>query len=479
MKTAAAYIRVSTDDQIEFSPDSQIARIRDWAKRNDYILPNEFIFMDEGISGRKAEKRPQFMRMIGLAKTKPKPFDAILLWKFSRFARNREDSIVYKSMLRKQYGIDVISISENLGDDKMSILIEALIEAMDEFYSINLAEEVKRGMTEKAKRGGVLSIPPFGYTIQDGTFVAIPEEAEIIRNTFERFADGESMLRIAKDLNTLGVRTHRGNKIENRTIDYWLNNPMYIGKIRWTPSGATKRNFENPDSMIVDGQHEPLIDVELWERAQEHIKKNKATYRPYYKPMQNISHWLVSVARCGLCGGPLVNCSGYFHCNNRGKGTCPGNGSVKATTLSNIVLSELHQIAEAKEYISVPIRKSKPKQANMNDVIEQQLQKAHTKLRRIKEAYENGVDTIEEYKINKQRITAEIAKIESERTQEPQTSPEEDFKALQQKVRNAVASLESNTTTAKEKNEIAREFIAEVVKTGLDGKDFNIFYQLI
>ena len=152
-KIAAAYIRVSTDDQIEYSPESQIKAIREYAKRNGYVLPNEFIFMDEGISGKTAGKRPAFMKMIGLAKTTPKPFDAILLWKFSRFARNREDSIVYKSMLRKQLGIDVISISENLGDDKMSILFEAMIEAMDEYYSINLAEEVKRGMTEKAKRG--------------------------------------------------------------------------------------------------------------------------------------------------------------------------------------------------------------------------------------------------------------------------------------------------------------------------------------
>ena len=82
------------------------------------------------------------MQMIGIAKSKPTPFSSILVWKFSRFARNREDSIVYKSMLRKQCGIDVVSISEQLGEDKTSILIEALLEAMDEYYSINLAEEV-------------------------------------------------------------------------------------------------------------------------------------------------------------------------------------------------------------------------------------------------------------------------------------------------------------------------------------------------
>ena len=143
MKTAAAYIRVSTEDQTEYSPASQLEKIREYAKHHDYILPDEYIFVDEGISGRNTAKRAAFNCMIGMAKQKPKPFDAILLWKFSRFARNREDSIVYKSMLRKQCGIDVISISENVGDDKMAVLIEAMIEAMDEYYSVNLSEEVR------------------------------------------------------------------------------------------------------------------------------------------------------------------------------------------------------------------------------------------------------------------------------------------------------------------------------------------------
>ena len=161
-KIAAAYIRVSTDDQVEYSPDAQLAEIRKYASTHSFILPEEFIFVDEGISGKNTGKRPEFNRMIGTAKLKPRPFDAILLWKFSRFARNREDSIVYKSMLRKELGIDVISISEPLTDDKMSIIMEAMIEAMDEYYSVNLAEEVKRGMTEKAKRGGLQSTPSFG-----------------------------------------------------------------------------------------------------------------------------------------------------------------------------------------------------------------------------------------------------------------------------------------------------------------------------
>lgn len=70
----------------------------------------------ESISGRKAEKRHDFQRMIGLAKTKPRPFSVIIVWKYSRFARNQEESIVYKSLLRRQCGIDVLSVSEPLVD---------------------------------------------------------------------------------------------------------------------------------------------------------------------------------------------------------------------------------------------------------------------------------------------------------------------------------------------------------------------------
>ena len=123
MKIAAAYVRVSTDDQLEFSPDSQLKNIKKYAKDNDMILPEEYIFIDEGISGRNTKNRAAFLRMVGIAQSKPKPFDVILVWKFSRFARNREDSVLYKSMLRKKYKIDVVSISEPIGNDNTSIIL--------------------------------------------------------------------------------------------------------------------------------------------------------------------------------------------------------------------------------------------------------------------------------------------------------------------------------------------------------------------
>ena len=161
-KTAAAYIRVSTDDQVELSPASQLVEIRKWASANGYFVPDEYVFVDEAKSGRKVTGRDDFRRLIATAKTKPKPFDAILLWKFSRFARNRDDAVYYKSILRKQLKIDVISIKEPIEDGKMGVIMESMIEAMDEYYSINLAEDVKRGMEEKHRRGELQSTPAFG-----------------------------------------------------------------------------------------------------------------------------------------------------------------------------------------------------------------------------------------------------------------------------------------------------------------------------
>ena len=228
MKIAAAYIRVSTDDQIEYSPESQRKAILAYAKAHDMIVPAEFVFCDEGISGRSA-KRPEFQRMIGTAKLKPAPFEVILVWKFSRFARNREDSIVYKSMLRKQCGIEVVSISEQLSEDKTSILIEALLEAMDEYYSINLAEEVVRGMSEKARRGGTLGRLAFGYRSEQGRAVIQEEAAAVVRRIFRDFEGGTPIKRSAADLNDCGITNGNGNLWDGRGVEYILRNPFYIG----------------------------------------------------------------------------------------------------------------------------------------------------------------------------------------------------------------------------------------------------------
>ena len=115
LNIGAAYVRVSDERQDEYSPDSQLKRIRDYAAKEGYLIPDEYVFYDDGISGRSVNKRDEFKRMIGTAIDKSHPFDKIYVWKFSRFARNQEVAITYKSLLAK-HKVAVISVSEALPD---------------------------------------------------------------------------------------------------------------------------------------------------------------------------------------------------------------------------------------------------------------------------------------------------------------------------------------------------------------------------
>ena len=145
------YARVSSERQAEkdLSIPAQLKALRRYASERGWEVVAEYV--DEVESARTAN-RPKFKEMIAAARRKSKPFDAILVWKLSRFARNREDSIIYKSLLRK-HGVQVISINEPVDDSAAGKLLEGMIEVIDEFYSTNLAEDVLRGMAENAERG--------------------------------------------------------------------------------------------------------------------------------------------------------------------------------------------------------------------------------------------------------------------------------------------------------------------------------------
>jgi site-specific DNA recombinase len=124
----AAYSRVSSDAQdTVLSLSAQIKALKEYALKNGHEVVREFV--DEAESGRSAN-RPAFKEMIALAKSKQHPFDGILVWKLNRFARSREDSVVFKALLKKQ-GIAVISINEPVDDSPSGRLLEGVIESID------------------------------------------------------------------------------------------------------------------------------------------------------------------------------------------------------------------------------------------------------------------------------------------------------------------------------------------------------------
>jgi len=406
---------VSTDDQTEFSPDAQLKALKSYANGNDIILTKEHIFIDEGISGKRADKRPQFMTMIATAKIKPRPFDVILVHKFDRFARSREDSVVYKSLLKKECGVRVISTTESIEDDKFSVILEAMLEAMAEYYSLNLADEVKKGMTEKAERGEFQSTPPFGYTMVNKKLEIIKEEAEAVKIAFHNYANREmNQLQLARYLNSLGYKTKRGNPIENRGIDYILNNPVYIGKTRWTPTKRVRRDWHDPDTIIRDGAHEPIIDMETWDKAQERLKENKEIYRKKEKTTAQIRSWLKGIVRCSACGYTLVVVSkNYMQCNAYLKGQCPQSSSTPIAKLEAIVLEELKKTYSGEIEINIVPSVADTSATLEYEVLQDRLCKIDGKESRIKTAYEDGIDTLNEYRNNKIRLSEERAFLKS------------------------------------------------------------------
>lgn len=466
--TGACYIRVSTEDQTEFSPDAQLKAIKSYAQKNNITLTKQFIFVDEGISGRRAEKRPEFMRMIALAKSKPRPFDVILVHKFDRFARSREDSVVYKSLLKKEAGIKVVSITESIEDDKFSIILEAMLEAMAEYYSLNLSDEVKKGMTEKATRGGLQNGAPFGYKVVNNTLEIVPEEAKFVKLIFEKFASREMGYRqLAQYANDVGIRTHKGNYFENRTIEYILRNPAYIGKLRWTPTGRARRDFNNPDTIIAEGQHEAIIDIALWDQVQKVVGEIKELYHPKQKSTTQIHNWSYGLVKCGNCGKSLViSQRDYYQCAAYSKGTCKVSHGVKISKLETLIMEQIKKDFEGELDIRIVPKVSDTESTPEYEILQERLEKCKLKEKRMKEAYQDGIDTLEEYRENKASVEREketlLSQLQAFNSGLKQDK-NEDNKTIYQRIESTFALLNDESVPIDVKYQAAHFLINKIV----------------
>lgn len=472
-KYGYGYVRVSTDKQEELSPDSQAKLLKDFAHKNGIIISK--IFYELGVSGRKAEKRPEFQKMIAMAKSSDHPVDAILVWKFSRFARNQEESIVYKSLLKKKHNVDVISVSEPLVDGPFGSLIERIIEWMDEYYSVRLSGEVTRGMTEKAKRGGYQARPPLGYRIAERGKppVIVEEEAEIIRIIFQKYAlEGMGMFDIARYLNLYGFKTSHGKEFERRSVEYILENPTYCGMIRWNRTVNETNEIRPKDEWIIaDGQQPAIISKELFDRA---AARRNMEYKPRgSRPSSTYKHWLSGLVKCPVCGrtmiakkivnGKRTYC--YFVCYGYSKGKCLAKNSISSLKLAPAVLQSLKDVLN-NHHLSFRYIQPEPETApDLSDILLDQLKRIDEKLDRIKEAYRNGVDSLEEYKENKVLVQNEKQLLEKQLAELPaqDSDSEQAESALLDRVKNVYEIVNSESVDDVTKNEILKSIIEKIV----------------
>ncbi len=482
----AAYIRVSDERQDEYSPDSQLKKIREFAAKEGYLIPDEYVFYDDGISGRSVRKRNDFNRMIAIAKEKSHPFDVIYVWKFSRFARNQEESLVYKNLLQKK-GVVVRSVSEPIPGGPFGKLIERIIEWMDEFYLINLGSEVIRGMTEKISRGKPVVAPPFGYKMGDDVYIPDEESgaADIVREIFQRFADGDGQREIATSLGERGVRTARGNMPENRWIEYILRNPCYIGKLRWSLEGSravSKRDYENENIMLVDGHHEPLISTELWDKVQSMLDAQKKAYPKYAKRQQPVSYMLKGLVKCSSCGGTISlasvrsgkNKNLTMQCCNYSRGSCHVSHSVTVPKIESAFLEGLKYAIGERQFNISP---KTPKKSSLDTVDYDKLMAIEErKLERAKEAFLAEVDSIEQYAQNKREINERINSLKER--QNKANIEEIDIDAFTKKVSDVVGFIERKDVSDSAKNEALHTIIEKIVYEKANGNLAIFFHNL-
>lgn len=231
IKRVAIYCRVSTEEQATegYSISAQLQTLRQYSQLYGWEIAEEYV--DEGISGKNIKGRPAMTRLV--ADVEKEKFQAVLVWKISRLSRNMLDTLTLLDKF-EDYGVKFISYSENFDTGSpIGRLVVQLMASIAEMERNTLSENVKLGMTQRAREGSWNGGVVFGYDSVNKELVVNEDEAEVVRQIFEMYASGKGLKAIANHLNKAGFHTKHNRHFSINGIATILDNHVYIGKIRW------------------------------------------------------------------------------------------------------------------------------------------------------------------------------------------------------------------------------------------------------
>lgn len=341
----ALYLRYSSHNQDEFSIEGQRQECQIFAEKNNYTIVAEYC--DRAKSGTK-DDRKEFLKMI--EDSKKGLFDSILVYKLDRFARNRYDSVMYKQQLKK-LNIRVLSAIENLSDGKESVILESVLEGMAEYFSLNLGENVKRGMSVNADNcyynGGTVPVGLKLKTIEipnpanaskpiiKKRYVIDEEKAPFIEKIFQMYIERNTMASIINYLNRMGVKTANNKEFNRSSIRRILTNKKYVGVYSYN-GVETKEGIPR------------IVSDEIFQKAQEELARNGLA------PARNrakTEYLLTTKLYCGECKGKMTGKSGtsktgklhtYYKCvgaNNKVR-LCDNKMSLRKDFIEDLVIKE-------------------------------------------------------------------------------------------------------------------------------------------
>ncbi|QHU90859.1 recombinase family protein [Candidatus Saccharibacteria bacterium oral taxon 488] len=304
-KRAVSYLRVSTREQAQRSGAAEgfsIPAQREANKKKAMALGALIVkeFVDRGESARSAN-RPELQKMLHYLQDAG-DIDYVIVHKLDRLARNRADDVDINRIL-DQTGTRLISTTENIDQTPGGILLHGIMSSIAEFYSRNLANEVVKGLSQKARAGGTIGRAPLGYLNKQGRDeqgrearrVDIdPVRGPLITQAFTEYATDRWTLSTLTDhltaqgLTTVPTPSRPSHPLGHNKLLAILRNPYYRGIV-------TYQGVQYP------GKHQPLIDDATWQRVQTILNQHRHGER------QRIhNHHLKTTIRCGQCGGRLI-----------------------------------------------------------------------------------------------------------------------------------------------------------------------------
>lgn len=394
---AALYLRVSTDEQASegYSLAAQTKELKEHCKKRNYKI--HAIYADEGISGTK-EDRPKFQEMIKDAEKGL--FNIILVHKFDRFSRNVGVSQSVKNRLKKA-NVHVLSITEPIEDSPIGFFQEGLLELLSEYFIRNLSKEVKKGQIERASQGLHNGGLPYGYESDNGTVRIIEEQAKVIRKIYDLYNNkGYGYGKIARYLNYSEIKTKTGKTWSHFQVDRILRNVKYAGWIYYS-------------GQVYESKLPTIISKEVFEKAQQ-LRKNYEGKSFGYRGSNYSKYLLMGLLRCGECGNTfrtwLERKRGYYACNYAmrlmGDGRCDHRKHYNANKLEAFILKEIKSLTENID-VELNIISKEP----MLDIINNTRSKLQNELNRAKEAYLNGVFSLDEYALIRKKCERELASL--------------------------------------------------------------------
>lgn len=426
IKRVAIYARVSTEEQAKegFSIAAQLQTLRQYAQVYKWEVVDEYV--DEGISGKSVNGRPEMQRLI--KDVENERFDAVIVWKISRLSRNMLDTLMILDKFEK-YNVKFISYSENFDTSSpIGRLVLQIMASIAEMERNTLSENVKLGMKQRALEGRWNGGVVFGYDTVKKELVINEEEAKIIQLIYHMYANGKGLRAISNYLNKAGFRTKRNRHFSINGVAQILDNVVYNGKISWLKVenwDTKRRKGKNPNPILVEGKHEAIISDELWNVVRAR-RKSKS-----FKQRQSNEPFLLSgLLRCPDCGQVMVPSitthtrrdgtkrkHRYYVCSdfhNKGSAACKAN-SIKAYEAEDTVIKKIEQFSSNKKKLYKTLLDISSSSANLISQLNKELVGIERRLKEIEQLQTKYMEAFEKNTLPVDILQERLQKVSNEK----------------------------------------------------------------